>query len=112
MDTASVCPERYTPPKYLVAPDANATDDVVDNARERPDHPAFARRVGGVWRTVSAKEFADEVEALAAGLIAAGIEPGDRVALMSATRYEIGYSSGQLRIAMDGSASALPSRAW
>ena len=40
------------------------------------------------WRDVTAGEFRDEVTALAKGLIAAGIEPGDRVALMSRTRYE------------------------
>lgn len=77
-----------TAPKYAVSPRANATDDIVDNARERPDHPAFARLVDGAWRMVSSKEFADEVEALAAGLMAAGIVAGDRVALMSSTRYE------------------------
>ena len=37
---------------------------------------------------MTASQFRDEVVALAKGLIAAGIEPGDRVALMSRTRYE------------------------
>src|SRR5579875_1705209 len=47
------------------------------------------RRTGsGSWSDVTAGEFRDEVAALARGLIAAGIEPGDRVALMSRTRYE------------------------
>ena len=42
----------------------------------------------GTWREVSAREFREEVIALARGLIAEGIEPGDRVGLMSRTRYE------------------------
>ena len=37
---------------------------------------------------MTASQFQDEVTALAKGLVAAGIEPGDRVALMSHTRYE------------------------
>jgi long-chain acyl-CoA synthetase len=47
------------------------------------------RRTGpGQWQDVTAAAFRAEVEALAAGLVAAGLEPGDRVGLMSATRYE------------------------
>ena len=42
----------------------------------------------GSWEDVTSSQFRDEVYALAGGLIAAGIEPGDRVALMSHTRYE------------------------
>src|ERR1700729_3600497 len=42
----------------------------------------------GAWRDVTAEQFRDEVRALARGLIAAGVAPGDRVALMSHTRYE------------------------
>jgi long-chain acyl-CoA synthetase len=67
---------------------ANAADVVFDNAERRPDHAAFARRVDGQWREVTSREFADEVTALAAGLVASGIQPGDRVALMSGTSYE------------------------
>jgi long-chain acyl-CoA synthetase len=81
-------PESHTPPRYAATERANATDDIVDNARLRPADPAFARRVDGVWTTVTAREFADQVTDLAAGLVAAGIAPGDRVALMSGTRYE------------------------
>jgi len=88
MRDASAWSESRTSPRYATTEQANATDDIVDNARRRPAHPAFARRVDGAWHTVTALEFADQVAALAAGLLTAGIEPGDRVALMSATRYE------------------------
>ncbi|MGW3101222.1 AMP-dependent synthetase/ligase [Streptomyces sp. NPDC001100] len=77
-----------TPARYVTSPHVNATDDIVGNALYRPHHEAFARKADGVWRTVTSREFADEVRALAAGLIAAGIAPGDRIALMSASRYE------------------------
>ncbi|HSY15384.1 MAG TPA: long-chain fatty acid--CoA ligase [Jatrophihabitantaceae bacterium] len=66
----------------------NASDFVFDAALARPRHPALRRRVDGQWRDVGSAEFAVEVSGLAKGLIAAGIEPGDRVAIMSKTRYE------------------------
>jgi len=88
MEAATTWPESSTPPRYAPAERANATDDIMDNARRRPAHPAFARRVDGVWSTVTSREFAEQVTALAAGLMAAGIAPGDRIALMSGTRYE------------------------
>ena len=72
----------------LASPHVNAADDVFDNAVLRPEHAAFARRVDGVWCPVSARVFAGDVADLAAGLIGAGVEPGDRIALMSGTSYE------------------------
>ena len=52
--------------------------------------PLILRKIGigDTWRSITAREFYDEVHALAAGLIARGLEPGDRVAIMSRTRYE------------------------
>lgn len=66
----------------------NLTDDVVTNAAEAPDAVVFSRRVGEEWTDVTAAEFLDEVRAVAKGLVAAGVEVGDRVALLSKTRYE------------------------
>ncbi|MBE7189771.1 AMP-dependent synthetase/ligase [Jatrophihabitans endophyticus] len=66
----------------------NTADFAFDGAAKDPQHVALRRRSGGGWRDVSSKEFVDEVVALAKGVIAAGIEPGDRVAVMSKTRYE------------------------
>jgi long-chain acyl-CoA synthetase len=68
---------------------ATLTDVVVTRARHEP-HAVVMRRTagGGRWDDVTAAEFRDQVAALAKGLIAAGISPGDRVALMSRTRYE------------------------
>jgi len=64
------------------------TDSVVEHAVKHPDQTALRRHVDGTWTDVSAKQFHDEVVALAKGLIAAGIGHGDRIAIMSATRYE------------------------
>ncbi|GAB2913119.1 AMP-dependent synthetase/ligase [Streptomyces mayteni] len=71
------------------APSAGSTADLpFVNAAEAPDAEVFRRRTADGWRPVTAAEFAAEVTALARGLIAAGLGPGDRVALMSRTRYE------------------------
>ncbi|HEX5997552.1 MAG TPA: long-chain fatty acid--CoA ligase [Jiangellales bacterium] len=80
--------EWTTAPRYDVPSGANTTDDMVNNAADRPRHAAFARKVNGQWRPVTSADFAREVTSLAAGLIAAGINPGDRIGLMSPTSYE------------------------
>ncbi|MEO8827895.1 AMP-dependent synthetase/ligase [Lapillicoccus sp.] len=74
----------------LIAPttQGNLAQTVVVNAREVPDKVVFAKRDGAGWLDVTAAEFASEVDVLAKGLIAAGVGVGDRVALMSRTRYE------------------------
>ncbi|MDQ1604691.1 MAG: long-chain acyl-CoA synthetase [Actinomycetota bacterium] len=82
--------DEYTAPA-LVEPGAsgNLTDAVVENAREAPDDVLFSRRdADNHWQDVTARQFLTDVEALAKGLVASGIQAGDRVALMSRTRYE------------------------
>jgi len=66
----------------------NTADYVFDNAANHPDRLALRRRVDGSWQGVTSVQFASDVLSCARGLIAAGIEPGDRIALMSKTRYE------------------------
>ncbi|MGJ5749314.1 long-chain acyl-CoA synthetase [Streptomyces puniciscabiei] len=66
-------------------------DSVFDTAERSPTLPVLAHRADSaatVWQEVTAVELRDEVVDLAKGLIAAGISPGHRVALMSRTRYE------------------------
>ncbi len=68
--------------------DGNLTDDVVRNGEEHPERACFSRRVGAAWVDVTAAEFLAEVRATAKGLVAAGVAVGDRVAILSRTRYE------------------------
>ncbi len=64
-------------------------DVVFDHAQKDPRHIALGRKdEAGQWRDVTAGAFRDEVLALAKGLLAQGIRFGDRVAIMSRTRYE------------------------
>jgi len=72
------------------APASAVLDDVVlRRARAEPGAVMLRTRApGGGWQDVTAGQFRDEVTALARGIIGAGIEPDDRVGLMSRTRYE------------------------
>ncbi|MFI1412917.1 AMP-dependent synthetase/ligase [Streptomyces sp. NPDC020707] len=80
--------EFSLPALYEVPADGNLTDIVRRNAAQHPDVAVIARKVGGTWTDVTATAFLAEVQAAAKGLIASGVQPGDRVALMSRTRYE------------------------
>jgi long-chain acyl-CoA synthetase len=82
--------EFSTPVTVEVPRTGNLTDAVVRNAREAPGAAVLARRVpdGGGWEDVTAAEFLLQVRAVAKGLLAAGVDAGDRVALVSRTRYE------------------------
>ncbi|MGW8380814.1 AMP-dependent synthetase/ligase [Streptomyces sp. ODS28] len=66
----------------------SAADIPFANAVEAPSDVVVRRKEGGSWRPVTAAAFAQEVTGVAKGLIASGLEPGGRVALMCRTRYE------------------------
>ncbi|MFI2353329.1 AMP-dependent synthetase/ligase [Streptomyces anulatus] len=80
--------EFSLPALYEVPTDGNLTDLIRRNAAQHPDVAVMSRKVAGVWTDVSATQFLAEVRAAAKGLIASGVQPGDRVALMSRTRFE------------------------
>ena len=71
-----------------VPDDARLADVVYTRAATEPDGVMLRRRAAGGWHDVTAAQFCGQVAGLAKGLIAAGIKPGDRVALVSRTRYE------------------------
>ncbi len=81
--------QEYSTPQVIEVEDSSALPDAVfAHADTAPDDVVFTRKVDGRWAPVTAKEFATEVRSLAAGLIASGVQAGDRVGLMSKTRYE------------------------
>ncbi|MEV4314448.1 long-chain fatty acid--CoA ligase [Actinocrispum sp. NPDC049592] len=80
--------EYSAPATFTVNADENLTDMVFANADRFGDAVSFRRQVDGSWVDVTAREFAAHVLAVAKGLIATGLKPGDRVALLSKTRYE------------------------
>ena len=92
--------EYSTPAVVEVPASASLSDLVFDRAERDPGRVVMRRKTspgssrsrhgdgGTAWRDVTASEFRDDVAALAKGFIAAGIGEGDRVALLSRTRYE------------------------
>lgn len=69
-------------------PVGGLADVVFQYAHQDPGRVVLGRKTAGVWRDVTSGELAAEVLALAKGLLAQGVRFGDRVALMSRTRYE------------------------
>ncbi len=92
--------EYSTPVVVDVPASARLTDTVFERAEHDPERVVVRRkaslapprtRPGGqeaAWLDITARQFRDEVAALARGFMAAGIGEGDRVALLSRTRYE------------------------
>jgi len=80
--------EFGVPANYVPSLQENLTDDVYVLAEQAPEQVGFSRRVDGRWVPVTYRELAEQVTRLAAGLIASGIQAGDRVALCSHTRFE------------------------
>jgi long-chain acyl-CoA synthetase len=80
--------EISVPASYQLAPQENLTDVVVDNATRRPELVVLSRPSPDGWADVTSTQFLAEVSAVAKGLIASGVQPGDRIGLLSKTRYE------------------------
>ncbi|MGJ9426058.1 AMP-dependent synthetase/ligase [Nesterenkonia halotolerans] len=81
--------DTATPALIDVPAQMNTTDFLEQQSREDPDNVLFTRRDStGAWVDVTAAQFHAEVVALAKGLISRGTQPGDRVGIMSATRFE------------------------
>ncbi len=81
--------EYFTPAVVPADPEANTTDLLVARLAATPEAPLFALPTAdGGWTDVSTAEFHRQVVALAKGLIAAGIQPGEKIGFMCKTRYE------------------------
>ncbi|MEU8898517.1 long-chain fatty acid--CoA ligase [Nocardia sp. NPDC048505] len=81
--------EFEVPASYTIPADANNSDNVFRHAEQSPNAILFNVANGnGGYTDVTAAEFAKAVTGVAKGIIASGIELGDRVAIMAATRYE------------------------
>src|SRR5215218_1618610 len=67
--------------------------DLIGLAAERyGDTPAIRHKQDGAWKDVGYAELSDIVSEVGRGLIDLGIEPGDRVAILCATRPEWTYA--------------------
>ncbi|WP_125105739.1 MULTISPECIES: AMP-dependent synthetase/ligase [Gulosibacter] len=80
--------ERITPPVVPADPELNITDLLHKQLDLRPQAALFSVPKGDVWRDISTREFVDDVNSIAKGFIAAGVQPGDRIAFLCVTSYE------------------------
>ena len=80
--------EYSTPAEFEIAPGESCLTAMLDTVKARPHGVMFTRPANFEWVNVTGAEFVEEVFEVAKGLIASGVEQGDRVALISATRYE------------------------
>jgi long-chain acyl-CoA synthetase len=75
-------------PLVPAATEGNLTELIAHRAWFEPERVMMSRPLGEGWQPVTAREVEAEVRATAKGLVAAGINVGDRVAIMARTRYE------------------------
>ena len=82
--------EYSTPLLVEVAPDRNLNDLFAERLAADPDGVVIEHKTQqtGPWIPITARELDAEIVAVAKGLVARGVEPGDRVGIMSRTRYE------------------------
>ena len=80
--------EIAIPPLVPAATAGNLTKLIAERAWFEPERITMSRPLGEGWQPVTAREVDEEVRATAKGLIAAGVQIGDRVAIMARTRYE------------------------
>ena len=80
--------EITIPPLVPAATAGNLTNLIAERAWFEPERITMSRPLGEGWQPVTAREVDEEVRATAKGLIAAGVQIGDRLAIMARTRYE------------------------
>ena len=80
--------EFSVPASFAVGEHDNVASMVYSHERDDPDHVIFQRLVNGVWTDVTCAQAAQQIRHVALGLIAEGVNAGDRVAILSGTRYE------------------------
>ena len=80
--------EISIPPLVPAATAGNLTDLIAKRAWFEPERVIMSRPLGEGWQPVTAREAEEEIRAVAKGLIASGVQIGDRVAIMARTRYE------------------------
>ena len=80
--------ETYLPALSPHPTSGNVTSIITDRVAKEPGRVLLSRPLGNGWQPVTAIEFDLEIRSVAKGLIARGIQKGDRVAIMAKTRYE------------------------
>ena len=85
---AKIVREFTVPASFEIAEYDSVVSSVYSHERQDPDHVIFQRVIDGNWTDVTCAQAAAQIRSVALGLIAQGVQAGDRVAILSATRYE------------------------
>ena len=80
--------EYSVPAPFTIGEHDNVVSSVYDHERDDPDYVILQRLIDGAWTDVTCAEVAAQIRSSALGLIAHGVQAGDRVAILSATRFE------------------------
>jgi len=80
--------EYSVPASFTIGEHDNVASSVYEHERTDPNYVIAQRLVDGAWLDVTCAEVAAQIRSAALGLIAEGVQPGDRVAILSATRFE------------------------
>jgi long-chain acyl-CoA synthetase len=80
--------EVTVPAIIPAATEGNLTNLIAERAWFEPERVTMSRPLGDGWQPLTARQVEEEIRATAKGLVAAGIQIGDRVAIMARTRYE------------------------
>ncbi|MEU6488203.1 AMP-dependent synthetase/ligase [Streptomyces sp. NPDC046887] len=109
--------EVSVPPLVKPVEHGSLADIPFTNAREAPTDAVLSRKdAEGRWIDVTAEAFAAEVLAVAKGLVANGLRPGDRLALMARTTYEwtlidfAAWAAGLITVPLYPTSSAFQAR--
>ncbi len=80
---------EFSVPAVVPTPTSGSlVDHIIENAAKTPDHEALSVPRGDAWVGITSKQFLEEVKSVAKGIVANGVEPGERIGVMSRTRYE------------------------
>ena len=80
---------EFSAPAIIATPSTGGlADHVIDGASTNPDREILALPSGQGWTAMTSQQFLDRVRAVAKGLMANGIDAGQRIGVMSRTRYE------------------------
>lgn len=103
--------EITTPAEYTIGDHDTCLTALLASAKARPYGVMFTRPKNFEWVNVTAAEFINEVYEVAKGFIANGVQQGDRIALLSETRYEWSlldfaiWAAGAVSVPIYGSSS-------
>ena len=80
--------EFALPPVVPTPASGSLVDHIIENVAKDPEHVALSVPRGDAWVGITTSEFLAEVRAVAKGIIASGVQPGERIGIMCRTRYE------------------------